>query len=84
MVAAGHAAFDFDWAYPALLAMTGLVGGIAAAPVFADRKAGGLATSLLNLVLVGVLLAAAFTGYLVDPVPGEALRPLTPGVYVCP
>jgi hypothetical protein len=34
--------------------------------------------------LVALLLAAAVTGYLIDPVPGEALRPLMPGMYACP
>jgi len=84
VVAAGHAAFDFDWAYPALLAIVGIVGGIAAAPVFADRQRMPLPTALVNLALVAVLVAAAITGHLVDPVPGEALRPLVPGMYVCP
>ncbi|QNO37774.1 O-antigen ligase family protein [Protaetiibacter sp. SSC-01] len=84
VVSAGHAAFDFDWAYPALLAITGLVGGLAAAPLFAERPAPKTGLAILNLGLVAVLLAAAFAGYLADPVPGEALRPLTPGMYVCP
>jgi O-antigen ligase len=84
VVAAGHAAFDFDWAYPALLAITGIVGGIAAAPIFATRERMSTSATLLNLALVALLLAAAVTGYLIDPVPGEALRPLMPGMYACP
>jgi O-antigen ligase len=84
VVAMGHAAFDFDWAYPALLAIAGLVGGIAAAPHYANRAAGSSGRSILNLVLIAVLLGAAFAGYLADPVPGEALRALMPGRYVCP
>ncbi|TPX04773.1 O-antigen ligase family protein, partial [Schumannella luteola] len=63
VVAAGHAAFDFDWAYPALLAMAGLVGGIAAAPVFASGPASSPVRRVVNLVLVALLLAAAVTGY---------------------
>lgn len=83
VVAAGHAAFDFDWAYPALLAMTGIVGGLAAAPVLTRRTTS--IGSIANLLLVGLLLAAALTGYLIDPVPGEALRPLMPpDRFVCP
>jgi O-antigen ligase len=84
VVAAGHAAFDFDWAYPALLAMTGVVGGVAAAPLLASRQRMPTLASVVNLALVALLLAAAFTGYLLDPVPGEALRALAPGMYTCP
>jgi hypothetical protein len=84
VVAAGHAAFDFDWAYPALLALTGIVGGIAAAPLFATRQRISTPVALVNLTLVALLVAAAVTGYLIDPVPGEALRPLLPGMYTCP
>ncbi len=84
VVAAGHAAFDFDWAYPALLALTGIVGGIAAAPLMASRPSASRGVAAVNLVLVAVLLGAGVAGCLVDPVPGESLRPLTPGVYVCP
>ncbi|MGN6274128.1 MAG: O-antigen ligase family protein [Protaetiibacter sp.] len=84
VVSAGHAAFDFDWAYPALLAITGIVGGLAAAPVLAAREGRSTAGMIVNLALVAVLFAAALAGYLLDPAPGEALRPLVPGQYSCP
>lgn len=84
VVAAGHAAFDFDWAYPALLAMAGLVGGVAAAAVVGRRSSPSRGWAVLNLVLLGLLLGAALAGSLADPVPGEALRPLEPGRFTCP
>lgn len=70
-----HFSFDFDWAYPAIIALTALVGGIAAAPVVAKRASGGGRT-ILNLALVLVLVAAATTGFLIDRFPGEPLLPI--------
>ncbi|QEO09231.1 O-antigen ligase family protein [Protaetiibacter larvae] len=83
VVALGHAAFDFDWAYPALLAVAGLAGGIAAAPVLAMR-ATTRTRLLVNLVLVGVLIAAAVAGFMLDPLPAESLRPIPLSEVVCP
>lgn len=78
VIAVGHAAFDFDWAYPALLALAGIVGGIAAAPLFTTRAdAGGAARAWVVGALAGALVVAGIAGFALDPLPAEALKPLS-------
>jgi len=75
-IAVGHLAFDFDGCYPALLAVVGLVAGLAAAPVLRMRWTPlrevatwvGPALALV-LVVMGVL------GFVIDPIPGDPLMP---------
>lgn len=82
VIAVGHAAFDFDWSYPALVALAGIAGGIAAAPVIRMRDAAP-AGRILGLALVAVHLAAAAAGFFLDPLPGETLTPLPLDAVPC-
>lgn len=77
IIAVGHAAFDFDWSYPALLALAGIVGGIAAAPLVTQRTdaAGGIRRWIAPLLALA-LLGAGVVGFALDPLPAETLRPL--------
>jgi len=76
ILAVVHFCFDFDWAYPAIIALTALVAGIAAAPVVASRPAGRV-RAILNVVLVLVLVGSAIVGFAIDPLPAESLRPIS-------
>ena len=70
VVGVGHAAFDFDWSFPSLMALVGIVGGIAA-----SASARGRVVTIVNLVLLAVLVAAAVTGFAIDPHPSQPLLP---------
>lgn len=81
----GHAAFDFDWVYPPIVAMTGLVGALAAAPVFQTRFAPEVTadapqfwmprwTFIVALACVVVLLVAGILGFAFDPLADNPLH----------
>ena len=70
LVALIHAFIDFDWAWPSICALVGLVAGLASAPLVAaraGRPTSSRALAVLNVGMVAVLLAAAVTGYVIDP-----------------
>jgi O-antigen ligase len=71
-----HLHFDFDWAYPAIIGLTGFVAGIAAAPVVPSRSATRLRATLA-VALGVVLVATAVAGFAIDPYPGDPLLPIS-------
>ncbi|HET8957392.1 MAG TPA: O-antigen ligase family protein [Microcella sp.] len=72
-MALGHVAFDFDWAYPALVVMAALVAGIAGAPVVSRRRR-GTTRHLGALLAASAIVAASLAGFALDPLPHESLQ----------
>ena len=72
-----HMGMDFDWAYPSLIALAGIVGGIAAAPWFAAHEHGPIARrrAITASVIALILFSAATAGQALDP---NSSSPLTP------
>lgn len=74
ILALGHAAFDFDWAFPLLIVIAALVSGVAAAPLVALPPAPRRPASIAAGAVLAAMLAAATIGFALDPVPGTSLR----------
>ena len=73
VMALGHVAFDFDWAYPSLVVIAGIVAGIAAAPVV-SRRPRGTRWHLIALFAAVALVTASLGGFMLDPLPHESLQ----------
>jgi len=73
VMALGHAAFDFDWAYPLLIVLAALVAAVAAAPLVAMRATGTRATTVIAVLAGAVILASSVVGFALDPNPGTSL-----------
>ena len=72
-----HLAVDFDWAWPSLVAIAGVLGGIAAgAALPAPRAVGERSRRRTAVGLVGlvVVLGAGVGGYLMDPKANDPLQ----------
>jgi hypothetical protein len=72
--------FDFDWAFPSIAALAGLVGGVAGARQV-PRTGGRFA--VLGIALLLIAIAAGVAGFALDPHPGEPLRPVDYGALDC-
>lgn len=74
VMALGHAAFDFDWAFPLLIVIAGLVSGVAAAPLLATRRPAGRRSIAIAAASVFTVFACSAAGFAADPNPGTSLR----------
>lgn len=83
VLAFAHVNFDFDWAFPSLIALTAIAAGVAAGP-YVVREVRSRPMFALNLVLVAIALALAVAGFMMDPLPSQNLRPLPLDRFDCP
>lgn len=78
VVLMAHLAVDFDWAWPSLVAIAGVLGGVAAAAALRSarlhRDQPRRAAAIGGVALV-ILLISGAAGYLADPRPNDPLRP---------
>lgn len=74
VLALGHAAFDFDWAFPLLIVLAAVVGGVAGAPFATSVTSQRPARAGIAAIAVLALVAGSLAGFALDPHPGTSLK----------
>ena len=74
VLALGHAAFDFDWAFPLLIVLAGVMGGVAGAPVVTPLSRVRPVGASIAATAALAVIASSLAGFALDPHPGTSLK----------